>query len=132
VRASVPTLRGQSFHGDQIKRMNYPHQTIEGHDGSSVLHCGETSTAPHLGRFQPGRFVQPKEQDTTNSFLDATGPLHPHRNRCAVTGGAPRHLLVYVTYADGTVLTYSFHRNIRIADLSAFLSRAGQVRKVAL
>jgi len=74
--------------------MNYSRQNLKGYDGSFVLHRGETCTAPHLGRFQPGRFVQPKEQDTTNSFLDATGPLHPHRNRCAVTGGAPRHFLV--------------------------------------
>jgi hypothetical protein len=74
--------------------MNYSRQTLKGYDVSFVLHRGETSTAPHLGQFLPRRFIHPHEQDTTISFLDATGPLHHHRNRYAVTGGALRHLLV--------------------------------------
>jgi hypothetical protein len=74
--------------------MNYSRQTLKGYGVSFVLHRGETSTAPHLGQFLPRRFIHPHEQDTTISFLDATGPLHHHRNRYAVTGGALRHLLV--------------------------------------
>jgi hypothetical protein len=71
-----------------------PPPSLNGYDGSFVLHRGETSTAPHLGRFSPGRFVQPHEYNTSNSFLDATGPLHHPRNRYAVTGGALRRFLV--------------------------------------
>jgi hypothetical protein len=53
--------------------MNYSRQTLKGYGVSFVLHRGETSTAPHLGQFLPGRFIHPHEQDTTISFLDATG-----------------------------------------------------------
>jgi len=47
-------------------------------------------------------------------------------------GDQPKLSRVDVAYTDGTALTYLFPRNIRIADLSALISRAGQVQKVML
>jgi hypothetical protein len=49
-----------------------------------------------------------------------------------IQGNQPKLSRVDVAYTDGTALTYLFPRTIRIADLSALISRAGQVRKVAL
>ena len=77
-------------HSKYIRRSNHwghqPARTDEllppslyGYGVSFVLHRGETSTAPHLGRFPPGAgttgqsHFKPPQQDQSRIFVAATG-----------------------------------------------------------